>query len=106
MPYWGNSAFKFFLQSHDFSRAEVEKLITYDPFTMGLLKGVNSRKRVYSEIFMDTPFGCGVSRLVVDPFSYYAYTSDADEIAEIEAMVQRGLSYVEAIKSMVDKYRS
>ena len=54
---------------------------------------------------MDTPFGCGVSRLIVDPFSYYAYTSDADEIAEIETMVQGGLSYVEAIRAMVDRYR-
>jgi len=102
---WGNSAFKFFLQSHDFARAEAEKLITYDPFTMGLLKGISSRKKVYSEIFMDTPFGCGVSRLIVDPFSYYAYTSDADEIAEIETMVQGGLSYVEAIRAMVGRYR-
>jgi len=103
---WANSAFKFFLQSPDFDRAEAEKLITYDPFTMGLLKGISSRKKVYSEIFMDTPFGSGVSRLVVDPFSYYAYTSDADEIAEIESMVKGGLSYVEAIKAMVAKYRS
>ncbi|ORJ57497.1 TraC family protein [Geothermobacter hydrogeniphilus] len=102
---WANSAFKFFLESGDFSRAESEKLITYDSFTMNMLKGIRSRKKVYSEIFMDTPFGCGVSRLVVDPFSYYAYTSDADEIAEIEMMVKGGLSYVEAIQAMVEKYR-
>jgi conjugal transfer ATP-binding protein TraC len=54
---------------------------------------------------MDTPFGVGVGRLMVDPFSYYAFTSDADEIAEIEDLVQEGLSYAEAIKAMVDKYR-
>jgi conjugal transfer ATP-binding protein TraC len=42
---------------------------------------------------------------MVDPFSYYAFTSDADEIAEIEDLVQEGLSYAEAIKAMVDKYR-
>ncbi|TYO96789.1 conjugal transfer ATP-binding protein TraC [Geothermobacter ehrlichii] len=102
---WANSAFKFFLESGDFARAETEKLITYDPFTMNMLTGIRSRRKVYSEIFMDTPSGCGVARLVVDPFSYYAYTSDADEIAEIESMVQGGMSYVEAIRAMVDKYR-
>jgi conjugal transfer ATP-binding protein TraC len=101
----GNSAFKFYLESGDFERAAAQKLINYDPFSMQMLKSVKSRKPRYSEIFMDTPFGIGVGRLMVDPFSYYAFTSDADEIAEIEDLVQEGLSYAEAIKAMVDKYR-
>jgi len=101
----GNSAFKFYLESGDFERAASQKLINYDPFSMQMLKSVKSRKPRYSEIFMDTPFGIGVGRLMVDPFSYYAFTSDADEIAEIEDLVQEGLSYAEAIKAMVDKYR-
>ena len=54
---------------------------------------------------MDTPFGVGVGRLAVDPFSYYVFTSDASEIAEIEAMVDGGVSYEDAIREMVKKYR-
>ncbi len=101
-----NSAFKFYLESPDFEKAHQEGLIDYDPFTMKLLKSTKSRKPHYSEIFMDTPFGKGVGRLVVDPFSYYVYTSDGAEVAEIEALVSRGLSYEDAIEKMVKKYRS
>lgn len=101
----GNSAFKFFLESGDFERAAAEKIITYDEFALRMLKSVKSCKPHYSEIFMDTPFGFGVGRLMVDPFSYYAFTSDGDEIAEIEELVQGGLSYADAIKAMVDRYR-
>jgi conjugal transfer ATP-binding protein TraC len=101
----GNSAFKFYLESRDIERAASQKLIDYDPFALKMLKSVTSRKPRYSEIFMDTPFGYGVARLMVDPFSYYAFTSDGGEITEIEELVQEGKSYVEAIRAMVQKYR-
>jgi conjugal transfer ATP-binding protein TraC len=55
---------------------------------------------------MDTPFGVGVTRFSVDPYSYYLYTSDAKETAEIESLVQEGMSYKQAIQAMVQKYRS
>jgi conjugal transfer ATP-binding protein TraC len=100
-----NSAFKFYLESSDFDRAKLEGLIEYDGFALRILKSVRSNKPKYSEIFMDTPFGQGVARLAVDPFSYYLYTSDAAEIAEIESLVDGGLSYGDAIKDMVKRYR-
>jgi conjugal transfer ATP-binding protein TraC len=100
-----NSAFKFYLESVDFERAAAENLIDYDPFAMQVLKSVKSRKPRYSELFMDTPFGAGVGRLVVDPLSYYAFTSDAREIAEIERLVSGGRSYEEAIREMVRIHR-
>ena len=59
-----------------------------------------------SEVFMDTPFGRGVGRLVVDRFSYFVYTSDAREIAELESLANTGLTYEAAIEKMVEKYRS
>ena len=70
---------------------------------MKSMKTVGGR---YSEIFMDSPYGKGVARLVVDPFSYYVYTSSAIEYSEIEAMVDRGMTYDQAIDEMVRKYRS
>ena len=101
-----NSAFKFYLESSDFEKALDEKLLDYDEFTMRILKSTKSNKPKYSEIFMDTPFGIGVGRLAVDPFSYFVFTSDASEIAEIEAMVDGGMNYEDAIREMVKKYRS
>lgn len=95
---FSNSAFKFFLESPDFEKAKDEKLISYDPFTMRMLTSVGSNKPHYSEIFMDTPFGVGVARLVVDKkFNYYIYTSDAGEYSKIEALVNTGMTYADAI---------
>jgi len=98
-----NSAYKFFLESPSFEKAKDRKIIDYDPFLMQLLKSTKSPKPRYSEIFMDTPIGVGIARLVVDPFSYYLFTSDAGEIAQIEKLVASGMSYAEAIREMVKK---
>lgn len=99
-----SSAYKFYLKSDDYEKAANMKLLDYDRFTLDLLKEIKSNLPYYSEIFMDTPFGKGVGRLVLDPFSYYAYTSKGTEVAEIESYVDRGMSYADAIRTMVDKY--
>lgn len=96
-----NSAYKFYLESGSFEKAKDRKIIDYDNFTMRILKSVKSPRPRYSEIFMDTPIGVGVCRLVVDPFSYYLFTSDAAETAQIEKLVQSGMTYPQAIKEMV-----
>ena len=100
-----NSAFKFYLESTAFEEAKNQGVLDYDDFTMQILKSTKSLKPKYSEIFMDTPLGIGVGRLTVDPFSYYAFTSDGEEIAEIDMMVHAGMSYEDAIREMVRKYR-
>ena len=100
-----NSAFKFYLESTDFEKAASDNLIDYDPFVMGILKGVKSRRPRYSELFMDTPFGPGAGRLLVDPYSYYVYTSNATEISQIEDMVAQGITYDKAIEHMVTARR-
>ena len=100
-----NSAFKFYLQSTDFEQALNEKLIDYSPFVMDILKSLASNPPKYSEIFIDSPFGVGVGRLAVDSFNYYANTSSADEVQEIDDLVDGGLPVEEAIDAMVAKYR-
>ena len=95
-----NSAFKFFLESADFEKAKDEKLIDYDEFVMKVLKTLKSSRPRYSEIFMDTGAGAGVARLMVDPWSYFVYTSDPDEIVAIERLVENGMTYDEAISQM------
>ncbi|MFZ5571301.1 MAG: TraC family protein [Thermodesulfobacteriota bacterium] len=96
-----NSAYKFLLQSADFEKARSKKLIDYPDFVMKLLKSVRSPKPRYSEIFIDSPMGMGIARLLVDPFSYYLFTSSAEDNALIEKLVQSGLSYPEAFEKML-----
>lgn len=100
-----NAAFKFFLESGDIAQASEQNLIEYEGFSLDLLKSLKMNKPNYSEVFADTPFGAGVMRLCVDPFSYFLATSDPDETAELEAWVTSGLSYEKAIEMMMDKYR-
>ena len=96
-----NSAYKFLLQSGDFEKAKSKKLIDYSDFVLKLLKSVRSPKPRYSEIFIDSPVGVGIARLLVDPFTYYLYTSAAEENAQIEKLVKGGLSYPEAFEKML-----
>lgn len=101
----GQSAFKFFLESPDFENAQNEKLIDYSPFVMDILKSISSKPPKYSEVFIDSPFGLGVGRLVVDRFNYFANTSSATEVQRIEGLVDRGISYEGAIDIMVEAER-
>ena len=98
-----NSGFKFLLESGDFEKALAEKLIDYDPFMMRVLKTVQKNPPKYSEIFMQTPAGSGVARLIVDPYSYYVYTSDPDEGNAIKKLVDGGMTYDEAISEMAKR---
>jgi len=101
-----NTDFKFYLESEDFQKARDTGLLDYSPFEMEILKSLQSRRPLYSEIFMDTPYGRGVARLAVDPYSYYVYTSSGTEIAEIERLAERfGGNYDRAIRQMVRKYK-
>lgn len=99
-----NSAFKFYLESNDFEQALNEKLIDYSPFVMDILKSLHSSPPMYSEVFIDSPFGVGVGRLLVDRFNYYTNTSSAGEVQEIDNLIDSGLPVEEAIDAMVNKY--
>jgi conjugal transfer ATP-binding protein TraC len=96
-----NSDFKFYLESPDFDKAKEAKIINYDDFVMSLLKTVRSNKPKYSELFIDSPFGLGIGRLVVDPFTYYMNTSDGAEVGQLERLCDGGLDYAEAIDAMI-----
>jgi conjugal transfer ATP-binding protein TraC len=99
---FANSSFKFFLQADDIEKARSTGILDYGDFELALLKSVKQNRPRYSEIFMDTPFGKGVARLAVDPFSYYIYTSAPDDNKRIETvMQQKGISYEKAIKEIL-----
>jgi conjugal transfer ATP-binding protein TraC len=100
-----NCEFKFFLESGDFQSAKRLGIIDYDDFTMHILNTVKYNAPKYSEIFVHSDaFGSGIVRLVVDRYSYYLFTTNPSEVAEIERMVrEEGLSYEEAIQRMVEK---
>jgi len=100
---FANSAYKFYLSSPDYDKARESKRINYDKGIHDILKSVQTPRPRYSEIFLDTPYGLGVARLLMDPFSYYLFTSDGKENAVINNIVNKGYSYAEAIDFLVSE---
>ena len=101
---YANSAFKLYLQAQDIEKAREAKFIDYSDFELALLKSVRKNTPKYSEIFIDSPYGKGVARLAVDPFSYWIYTSDPDENTLIErTMEEEGCTFEGAIKEIVSR---
>lgn len=103
---WNNSAFKFLLQGGDYETSKEDKrLADFSDFMMKILKSVQTKKRFYGEFLVSSAKLFGVGRIVLPPWLYFKYTSDATETAEIDALVSSGMTYEEACDEMVKKYR-
>lgn len=94
---WENAATKFLLQGSSYALAAEKKIINYEGFALELLKSVRNNKPNYSELFIDSAFGCGVARLVVDPHSYWINTSDPRDVARFNRLCEIGLAPAQAI---------
>lgn len=92
-----NAATRFLLQGSTYDKAVENKILDYSGFVLDLLKSVRNNKPNYSEVFIDSPLGLGIARLVVDPFSYWINTSAPDEVAAFETLVRAGRSPLEAV---------
>jgi conjugal transfer ATP-binding protein TraC len=92
-----NAATRFLLQGSTYDRAVENKILDYSGFVLDLLKSVRNNKPNYSEVFIDSPLGLGIARLVVDPFSYWINTSAPNEVAAFEAKIRAGHSPLEAV---------
>lgn len=103
---WENAATKFLLQGQSYDKAADKKVIPYDGFALELLKSVRNNKPNYSEMFIQSPYGCGVARLVVDPHSYWINTSDPSDVARFNRLVGKGLTPAQAIDVLVEDRES
>lgn len=62
-----------------------------------LLKSVHTDTGNYSEIFLYTPDGIAIGRLVVDRFTQLLYTTKADEYMALKQLTEGGMSIRDAI---------
>jgi len=95
-----NSAFRFYPQSSDYDKAAKENIIDCSPMKLEILKSVKLNRPKYSEVYVETPVGEGVVRLLVNPFLYFLYTSDADDNVHLENLVREGRTYLEAVEML------
>ncbi len=92
-----NAATRFLLQGSTYDKAVENRILDYAGFVLDLLKSVRNNKPNYSEVFIDSPLGLGIARLVVDPFSYWINTSAPEDVAAFDALVRAGRSPLEAV---------
>jgi conjugal transfer ATP-binding protein TraC len=76
---------------------ESNLILMHDPL-FELLSSVHTVPGHYAEIYVRTPTGSGIGRLMLDRFTQMVYTSRAEEVAQIEAYRKKGLPLVEAIE--------
>lgn len=96
-----NSAFRFLLKSKDYAAAVEAKLLNFGGLLLDLAQSIDNSKGNYSEVLFDTPYGAGVGRLCVDPWTYWLYTTTAHEVAQFKQLVkERGLTPKQAIDQL------
>lgn len=98
-----NSAFIFLLGQKD---TTVEMLKNSGKYPMTeyeekMIKSVRTLRYVYSEIWMSTPSGKGVGRLVLTPYENLLYSTNAPDKQAIDSYRVRGLSVEDAINAVL-----
>jgi len=70
---------------------------------LNLMKTVFTAKGRYSEVYIRSPLGCGIGRLIVDPFSMLLYSTNAKDRARIDAKMNTGMNVFQAINSIIQE---
>lgn len=66
-----------------------------------LLKTVRTVEGSFSETFFITEFGCGIGRLIVDPYQILLYSTKANDVHAIKQYTNGGASIDEAITNVL-----
>jgi conjugal transfer ATP-binding protein TraC len=99
-----NSQWKVFLAQ---SRDSIDYLKTHNVISMDsaleeALKSLKTVKGCYSDVLIYGDGGWFVSRLALDPFSIFLYSSTAKDVARLEDLKNQGLSIAEAVTKMAE----
>ncbi|RMB05046.1 TraC family protein [Eilatimonas milleporae] len=98
-----NAATKFLLQADTYGKAAQKKIVDLEGFALDLLKSVTNNKPRYSEVMIISPLGIGIGRLLVDPHTYYMFSTAAEDVARYAKLIDLGLTPAEAIEALVDR---
>ncbi|MEI9697936.1 type IV secretion system protein TraC [Moellerella wisconsensis] len=100
-----NSAFMLLLGQSEsaVNEAQHHQRLALDDAGYRFLKTVRSSRGIYSEIYVISKSGQGISRLIVDPFSMLLYSTAPDDVAAIRKRKAQGLSTQDAINSILEE---
>jgi conjugal transfer ATP-binding protein TraC len=66
-----------------------------------LMQSLRTEHGAYSEVFIHSPAGQGVGRLIVDPSTLLLFSSRAEDFSAIQAKRDAGMTVGEAIEAVL-----
>ena len=98
-----NSDWVFLLRQKKESIEMLDKLgrLSMDDGMKRMLQSLRTEHGAYSEIFVSSPMGSGIGRLMVDPYSLLLYSSKAEDVSAIDAKRAEGLTLPAAIDAVL-----
>jgi len=98
-----NSDWMFLLRQKPESIEMMDKLgqITMDDAMKRLLQSLRTEHGAFSEVFIHSPAGNGVGRLLVDPYSLLLFSSRAEDFGAINAKRATGMTVPQAIEAVL-----
>ena len=98
-----NSDWMFLLRQKSESIEMMDKLgqLSMDDAMKRLLQSLRTEHGAYSEIFIHSPAGSGIGRLIVDPYSLLLFSSRAEDFTAINEKRAAGLTVSQAIDAVL-----
>ncbi len=98
-----NSDWMFLLRQKTESIEMMDKLgqLTMDDAMKRLLQSLRTEHGAYSEIFIHSPVGNGIGRLIVDPYSLLLFSSRAEDFNAINEKRAGGMDVSQAIDAVL-----
>ena len=78
-----------------------EGKLTVDEWMKRQLSSITTDHGNFSEIFVHSPMGSGIGRLILDPFSMMLFSTRAEDFEKIKNMRERGMTTEKAIETLL-----
>lgn len=88
-------------KAENIERLGKEGKISLDEWLKRQLGSVSTEHGNFSEIYIHSPMGSGLGRLLLDPFSMLVYSTRAEDYEAIKRLRDQGLSVADAIEQLV-----
>ena len=88
-------------KAENIERLGKEGKLSLDEWLKRQLGSVSTEHGNFSEIYIHSPMGSGLGRLLLDPFSMLVYSTRAEDYEAIKRLRDQGLSVADAIEQLV-----
>jgi len=94
-------------KQENIERLGKEGKLTVDEWMKRQLSSITTDHGNYSEIFVHSPMGSGIGRLILDPYSMMLFSTHADDFERIKKMRQQyGMSTAQAIEALLGEKKA